>query len=106
MNMLIHERPMVVLPSLAAKVGLHEAMLLQYISDCGHYGSDTKVIGGRTWVRLSQKELAQGFPFWTRRTVERLLKRLRQRGLIDAVKGVDDTGLLWYTVRTDKLSEA
>lgn len=78
---LLNESPLLVLPSLAVAVGLEGSILLQQL----HYWA-TKAEprdDGRPWVYNTLKQWADEFPFWSERTVRRVLADLRSKGLID-----------------------
>src|SRR5690625_7595588 len=73
-KLIINERPLLVPPTLATKIGLNEAIVLQQV----HFLStiSDNEIEGRTWVYNSYDEWQQQFPFWCRQTIVRILKRL------------------------------
>lgn len=81
-QLLIHEPPLQVLPSLAVAVGLNEALLLQQV----HYWlqRSTTRIGGHVWVYNSVRQWRDQFPFWSDDTISRGLKSLRARGVLIA----------------------
>lgn len=102
-SLLIPDRPIMVLPSLAQKIGLNEAIVLQQI----HYWLQTKPheIDGKLWTYNTLDEWQKNFPFWSKRTIQRILKRLEQEGLIKSEKinkhQYDQTK--WYTINYDNL---
>lgn len=74
-KLLINEPPLQVLPTLAASIGLGEALIIQQL----HYltvAYEGKTIEGTKWVRMSDKQWRNQFPFWGRNTIRRLLDRL------------------------------
>lgn len=81
-RLLINEPPLQVLPSLAVKIGLNEAIILQQI----HYWSErSKVeIDGFLWVYNTVPQWREQFPFWSDDTIGRALKSLRERGVVVA----------------------
>ena len=81
-QLLIHEPPLQVLPSLAVALGLPEAIILQQI----HYWSarSTTVINGHSWVYNTVAQWREQFPFWSDDTISRALKSLRERGVVVA----------------------
>lgn len=125
-NLLIDERPLMVLPKLATAVGLNEALVLQQI----HYWTKTFEAAddrkhfrqGKWWVWNSVSGWESNFPFWSRSTVRRTLRSLREpyapsdaerkRGMVDraalVVTGTfnamagDKT--LWYRVNYRELA--
>ena len=106
-NMLINvflDDTLVVSKRLAAKVGLNEALFLQQI----HYWLErsTKVIDGRKWVYNSSSQWAEQLPFFSSRTIERIIKSLKEKGLIIVSshnkKSFDRTN--WYSIDYDALN--
>ena len=82
-SLLINEPPLSVLPSLAAAVGLNEAIVLQQL----HYWLENKKTGvlredGHKWIFNSYEEWQENFPFWSPRTVQRIFLDLEHAGLI------------------------
>lgn len=91
---LLPERPLVISPTLAATIGLEEAVMLQTLADFISYRpeaarTETK---GKRWVRCSLGEMTALFPFWAPIDVRRNQRSLQALGLIsiDAVNGTDD----------------
>jgi hypothetical protein len=77
-KLLIEEPPLQVLPTLAQRIGLNEAIVLQQI----HYWSRGK---GDGWVYNSVAQWRGQFPFWSERTIRRILHKLEyELGLIDS----------------------
>lgn len=104
-NLLIDERPLVVLPSLAVAVGLTEAIFLQQLHFCLGIA---RMRDGRRWFTRTYKEWCAGeLKFISVSTLKRTVEHLRQRGLIvttDAYNDPDDR-TLWYTIDYDRLAE-
>jgi uncharacterized phage protein (TIGR02220 family) len=102
-NLLITEPPLQVLPSLAVKVGLNEAIVLQQF----HYWlqRSKKERDGRKWIYNTYAEWNKQFPFWGERTLRRAINGLEKAGyLITAnynAAGFDKTK--WYSIDYDKL---
>ena len=105
-NLLINEPPLMVLPTLAAKIGLNEAIILQQI----HYWLDPRgnknFKEGRHWVYNSYKEWHKQFPFWAEITIKRIVISLEKIGLlVSSCKNknpLDKTK--WYTINYQNLS--
>lgn len=80
-NLLINEPPMQVLPSLAKKIGLNEAIALQQV----HYWlphAKTKH-DGKMWIyKTFERWREQDFKFWSVRTIQRIFKKLIDIGLL------------------------
>jgi hypothetical protein len=109
---LLDEYPMIVQPSLAAALGLSEAIVLQQI----HYwlvtlrrsNSKNHYRDGRWWVYNSIRQWqCDNFIWWNPKTVERILKALEDKGLIetDNFNGASYDRTKWYTINYDRLRE-
>ena len=104
-SLLIQEVPLMVLPTLATKIGLNEAMFLQQL----HYWVDRSnhEMDGRKWIYNTIEDWCKQFPFWSRRTLVRIISNLEKQLLILAgnynAKGFDRTK--WYTVNYERLAE-
>lgn len=102
-NLLISEPPLQVLPSLAVKVGLNEAIVLQQF----HYWlqRSTNVRDGYKWVYNSYKEWNKQFPFWGLNTLKRAITSLEKSGYLISGNynkaGFDKTK--WYRINYDLL---
>lgn len=102
---LIPEQPLLVLPSLAKKIGLNEAIVLQQL----HYwlSSSEHIYGGRRWVYNSYGEWQRQFPFWSTYTIKRIFLGLGKRSLV--LTGnfnrlpMDKTK--WYTIDYEKVPQ-
>lgn len=98
-KLLLDEPPLMVLPKLAEKVGLNEAIILQQI----HYwlsGKSAKEKDGKYWIYNTYEDWQKQFPFWSVSTVRRTLNSLEKQGLIFKGNynraGFDKT--IWYSV--------
>ncbi|RHW32859.1 replication protein [Neobacillus notoginsengisoli] len=104
-KLLIRERPIMVTPALAVKIGLNEAIVLQQI----HYWltKELHLIDGRSWIYNTYKEWNEQLPFWSESTIKRVFKTLEDLGYV--VSGnfnrskMDQTK--WYTIDYEKLKE-
>ena len=103
-KLLIHEEPLQVLPSLAAKIGLNEAIMLQQL----HYWlrKSKNLRDGKPWIYNTYIEWEKQFPWWSNRTIKRIVDNLRSAGLIETTSkynklNIDQT--LWYTINYEKL---
>ncbi len=109
-RLLIAEPPLLVLPSLAVLVGLNEAIFLQQL----HYWllQSGKERDGRMWIYNTYDEWHQQLPFWSVRTIRRIVGTLEERGLVLSTttynsQKVDQTK--WYTLvysELDRLTES
>ena len=103
MSLLISEPPLQVLPSLAVKIGLNEAIILQQI----HYWllKSNNVRDGYKWVYNSYSEWNKQFPFFSRNTMIRAFNSLEKQGLLITANynkaSFDKTK--WYRIDYEKL---
>ncbi|WP_051222304.1 DnaT-like ssDNA-binding domain-containing protein [Neptunomonas japonica] len=83
-RLLVNEHPLIVLPSLAAAIGLNEAMVLQQV----HFWANVsdKEHKGHKWFYRTMEEWQSTFRFWSKSTLERAIKSLKAQGLIKAEK--------------------
>ncbi|HMA34749.1 MAG TPA: hypothetical protein VKY74_09760 [Chloroflexia bacterium] len=97
-KLLVDESPLIVLPQLAAAIGLPEALMLQQI----HYWLRTagKPRDGALWIYNSYAEWRVQLPFWTVSTLRRVLLHLRAQGLIRTAtyNARPNDRTLWYTI--------
>lgn len=99
-KLLINEQPLQVLPSLAQKIGLNEAIVLQQIHwllNCSKHQ-----INGRAWLYNTYEQWQENhFPFWSVETVKRTILSLEKQGLLLSTTSfnrmkVDKTK--WYSI--------
>lgn len=103
---LIPERPLIISPTLAATIGLEEAVLLHVLSELMMY--KTCVLRqGLNWLELDQQALLDALPFWAWIDVKRVQKSLQDLGLIliDPITGRDDSWMFAINQRPALLSE-
>lgn len=102
-SLLLNEPPILIQPSLAKVVGLNEAIVLQQL----HYWlqKSTNERDGRRWVYNTTKDWAEQFPFWSEDTIKRIMRGLRDQGIVVTATynqmAIDRT--LWYSVDYEKL---
>ena len=104
-KLLLDEHPLLVLPSLAKKIGLNEAIILQQIN---YWLIDSKKeIDGRKWTYNSIKAWNEQFPWLNEKTIRRCLKRLTSMGILILGNynshAYDRT--IWYSIDLDKLED-
>ncbi|AMH00922.1 transcriptional regulator [Serratia liquefaciens] len=82
MSLLLPSRPIVVIPELAMRVGLNEAMLLQQV----HYWATETTSGiehdGRRWVYNTIAEWMEQFPFLSESSIKRAFASLKAQEII------------------------
>ncbi|WP_149315790.1 conserved phage C-terminal domain-containing protein [Lentilactobacillus buchneri] len=102
-NLLISEPPLQVLPSLAVKVGLNEAIILQQF----HYWlqRSKNIHDGYRWIYNSYREWNKQFPFWGLNTLKRAITSLEKSGYLIPGNynkaGFDKTK--WYRINYELL---
>ena len=72
---LIPERMLVVSPSLAATIGLEEAIMLQALSDGGQPHDEH-------WQCMQKGSVRTWLPFWNDHDIKRILKSLTDKGIV------------------------
>ncbi|NUK31018.1 DnaD domain protein [Parageobacillus sp. VR-IP] len=104
-RLLLDEKPLVILPSLAAEIGLNEAIILQQL----HYWlqESTNIHDGYKWVYNTYEEWREQFPFWSISTIRRIITKLEEKGLIIVgnfnKSKIDKTK--WYRIDYEKLTQ-
>ena len=103
--LLIQEPPLQVLPTLAQKIGLNEAIILQQI----HYWLNPKhnknLFENRLWVWNTYEQWQQQFPFWGERTIRRAILNLEECGILDSFVTRDFRKIKYYTINYNRLEE-
>ena len=99
-TLLIPEPPLQVLPTLAARIGLNEALLLQQI----HYWTTRKEAdeNGEFWVWKTVADWEREFPFWSGSTIKRTVAKLKKEGYL-AVRQVGLDRVNHYRVLYDAI---
>lgn len=79
-KLLLNEAPLVVQPTLAVKLGLNEALVLQQI----HYWATMKLNlkDGYYWVYNTYEDWGNQFPFMSKSTIGRVLRNLEKNKVI------------------------
>ena len=105
MKLLLNEEPLIVLPSLAANIGLQESIFLQQLHYWLNRSNHEK--DGHKWVYNSYKEWQKQFPFWSEKTISRIVKKLEDSGLVicDNFNSLVIDKTKWYRICYEKLSE-
>lgn len=105
-QLLLDEHPLVILPSLAVKLGLNEAIILQQL----HYWlqKSNHEHQGKRWVYNSYPEWQKQFPWWSTDTIKRTITKLEKKGVITSgnfnKSKLDKTK--WYTIDYNRLGYA
>lgn len=104
-NLLLDDKPLVILPSLAEKIGLNESIFIQQL----HYWlkDSNNIRDGFKWVYNTYEEWNVQFPFWSIRTLKRIITGLENAGFIITANynqlKIDKTK--WYRIDYEKLNE-
>ncbi|KKN58774.1 hypothetical protein LCGC14_0548690 [marine sediment metagenome] len=109
-RLLLNEPPLIVLPQLAIKIGLNEAIALQQV----HYWikgyeiakSERHYQRGRYWVFNSYNQWkTDNFPFWSEATIRRTFSELEKKKLILTGTFSKDNRdkTKWYTIDYDEV---
>ena len=79
-KLLLNESPLIILPSLASKFGLNEAIFLQQL----YYWlqKSSTFFDNQKWVYKTLKEWEKEFPFWSNSTIKRTINSLKKRGIL------------------------
>lgn len=111
-RLLINESPLMVLPGLAATIGLNEAMFLQQLHFWLEASGKEKTAqddSPRYWIFNTYSEWKKQFPFWSERTIMRIVATLRDELAVVITTNefnkhnYDQT--LWYSINYDKLND-
>lgn len=83
-RLLLDEQPLLVMPQLATKIGLHECIVLQQI----HYWNQINEKAGNNykdgfyWTFNSYEQWQLQFPFWSIMTIRRMIAKLETMELV------------------------
>ena len=101
---LIPERPLVISPTLAATIGLEEAVMLHVLSELMGQ-RHVRVKDRLSWIELGHPDLCRVFPFWALIDIKRVQKSLQDLGLIliDPETGRQDT--CWFAINQPRDDE-
>jgi len=103
-KLIIEEKPLIVLPQLAVKIGLNEAIILQqlhyWLKDKGHEKDGDK------WIYNTYEEWQTQFPFWSISTIRRAIDSLEKQNLIETTTRFNKAKFdktKWYRINRDTL---
>lgn len=100
---LLPERPLIISPTLAATIGLEEAVMLQGLAELIHGRQSCRRSTNPCleWAELSAADLAKAFPFWTAVDLRRVQNSLQNLGLIAVDPNLDSleqNGSYFYAI--------
>jgi hypothetical protein len=94
------ETSMMVLPKLATRIGLNEAIFLQQLYHC--LKESKHVHDGHQWENNSYEGWHAQFPFWSISTIRRIISKLEKEQLI--LTGNDNRlKMKWYRINLEAL---
>lgn len=102
-KLLLDESPILVLPSLATKIGLNESIFLQQL----HYWlkDSNNIRDNHKWVYNTYEDWSEQFPFWSVSTIRRIITKLENLNLLIIGKynklKIDKTK--WYRINYEML---
>lgn len=109
-SLLLDEEPLLIMPQLAVKIGLNEAIVLQQIHYWLRHNKKEKknFIDGRYWTYNTYDKWREQFPFWSVSTIKRAIYNLEEKGLVYSTSEfnkipIDKTK--WYTINYDILEK-
>ncbi|WP_101774954.1 DNA replication protein [Pasteurella oralis] len=105
-KLLINEQPLQVIPSLATLIGLNEAIFVQQL----HYflNISKHKYEDRTWIYNTIDEWCEVFPFWSKKTIQRTIKKLEEIGLVLSTNKLNKMKMdktKWYSIAYEKIEE-
>jgi len=81
--MLLDERPLVLLPSLANAVGIAGAVVVQQVHFHLANPNNGRIHDGEQWIFKTYEDWRKDdFPFWSERTIRRIFSTLEKGGMI------------------------
>lgn len=94
---LVPERPLVISPTLAATIGLEEAVMLHVLSELmAHRPLREK--DRFAWIEMSQLDLLKALPFWALIDIKRVQKSLQDLGLILIDPDTTQRDSAWFAI--------
>lgn len=108
-KLLLDEPPLVLQPGLACAVGLNEALFIQQLHYWMRFNlkAGRGMYQGRVWVYNTLEQWHEQFPFWSRSTLQRTIKRCVDAGLADKEMLASDSRdrTLSYSLNYQKLEQ-
>ena len=103
-QLLINEPPLQVLPTLAFKIGLNEAIILQQVHYWLNPRFNKNFFRERHWVRNTYEQWQQQFPFWSEKTIRRSISHLEELNLLISFITCDFKKIKYYAINYDLLN--
>ena len=104
-RLLTHESPLQLLPSLAVKCGLNEAIVLQHLHERSDPDHNVDTGQGQHWIEITYEEFQEQFPFWSVRAIKRTICSLERQNLIVSRKMKESRFVRgkWYSINDEAL---
>nr|WP_309098454.1 DnaD domain protein [Fredinandcohnia onubensis] len=104
-NILLNDRPIIVVPTLAVLLGTNESIILQQIHYWLQRSKHIKL--DQKWVYLTYDQLVEQIPFISKSTIRRTIVKLENKGYLTSQNfnklKLDKTK--WYTINYENLNE-
>ncbi len=99
-KLLIPDHPLQVLPRLAVKIGLNEALILQQVHYWINNPLNQNVKDGRVWVYNTYDQWKEQFPFWCKNTIISTIYSLENQKLLISreFNKLKRNRTKWYTI--------
>src|ERR1044072_8661056 len=99
-KLLIDEQPLQLLPTLAALIGVNEAIVIQQLHYRLQLLRKSREDRNRKWVRVCYEDWRHLFPFWSVNTIKYAFISLEKEGLITSRQfgGNEKSTLKWYSI--------
>lgn len=104
-NLIINDKPLLIIPTLAIMIGLNESIILQQL----HYWlqRSKNIREDRKWVYFTYDQLVEQFPFFSKSTIRRAISYLENSDFITSNNfnkmKIDHTK--WYTINYENVNE-
>jgi hypothetical protein len=109
---LVPEQPIVVSPTLAATIGLAEAVMLQSLAELiKHRGQQRAIDSSLRWLLLEDSELSGLFPFWSLTECQQIRSSLENLGIIrlersQSTRGAQEKAASWIAIDEQPISNS
>jgi hypothetical protein len=103
MMTLTNEPALEISRTLAAWVGLNEAIFLQKLHNLLDQDDRTAMADGKKWIQRTLGELSTELPFWGQGEIKRIVRHLKQDGLITSRSDLSPGRTSWYAISHDVL---
>ena len=106
-RLLIDEPPLLVIPGLAKVVGLDGAIVLQQVHYLTNPDFSQNHFQDRYWVWKTYEQWAEILPFWSKRTIQRVIRALEESNLLVTYKKQNKSfkNVKYYAINYDELTQ-